>query len=200
MRGWQRGAIGVAALAVVLLGYRSIDHAAPAVVPPAAPLRVVSVAIAGTRDVPVYVHGLGTVDPFNSVLIKSLVDGAIKVIRFEEGQTVKAGDVLFEIDPRPYQAEQAQAEATLAKDQAQLANAGVDLQRFQSLSVKEFATRQSVDTQKALVAQFQAQIAADQAQIEQAKLKVGYATIRAPIGGRVGRRLIDPPTANRWSC
>jgi membrane fusion protein, multidrug efflux system len=191
MRGWVRIALGVAALAVVLVGYRALDRAAPAAVPAAKPPRLVSVATAATQDMPVYVRGLGTVDPFNSVAIKSRVDGQIMAIRFEEGQTVKPGDVLFEIDPRPYAALVAQAEAALAKDKAQLANAEADLQRFQSLSVKEYATRQSVDTQKALVAQVTAQLASDQAQIDATKLQLGYATIRAPIGGRVGRRLVD---------
>ena len=191
MRGWVRIALGVAALAVVLVGYRALDRAAPAAAPVAKPPRLVSVATATTQDMPVYVRGLGTVDPFNSVAVKSRVDGQIMAIRFEEGQSVKPGDVLFEIDPRPYAALVAQAEATLAKDKAQLANAEADLQRFQSLSVKEYATRQSVDTQKALVAQVTAQLASDQAQIDAAKLQLGYATIRAPIGGRVGRRLVD---------
>ena len=191
MRVWVRIGIGVAGLAVVLAGYRALDRAAPAVVTPAKQARLVSVATAMTQDMPVYVRGLGTVDPFNSVAIKSRVDGQIMAIRFEEGQTVKPGDVLVEIDPRPYAAQVAQAEAALAKDKAMLANAEADLQRFQSLSVKEFATRQSVDTQKALVAQQTAQLGADQAQIDAAKVQLGYATIRAPIGGRVGRRAID---------
>ena len=191
MRVWVRIGIGVAGLAVVLAGYRALDRAAPAAVAPAKQARLVSVATAMTQDMPVYMRGLGTVDPFNSVAIKSRVDGQIMAIRFEEGQTVKPGDVLVEIDPRPYAAQVAQAEAALAKDKAMLTNAEADLQRFQSLSVKEFATRQSVDTQKALVAQQTAQLGADQAQIDAAKVQLGYATIRAPIGGRVGRRAID---------
>jgi multidrug efflux system membrane fusion protein len=184
-------AIGVAALAIVLGGYRLLDRPPPAVAPIAKAPRLVAVATAATETMPVYVRGLGTVDPFNSVSIKSRVDGQIIAIHFEEGQTVKPGDVLFEIDPRPFAAQVAQTEAALAKDKAQLANAQADLERFQSLSVKEYATRQSVDTQKALVAQMTAQLAADQAQIDAAKLQLGYATIRAPIGGRVGRRLVD---------
>jgi multidrug efflux system membrane fusion protein len=191
MRVWARIAIGIAGLAVVLTGYRALDRRAPAATPAAPAARLVSIATATTQSMPVYVRGLGTVDPFNSVAIKSRVDGQIMAIRFEEGQTVKAGDVLFEIDPRPYAAQVAQAEAALAKDKALLANAEADLQRFQALSVKEYATRQSVDTQKALVAQVTAQIDADQAQIDAAKLQLGYATIRAPIGGRLGRRLVD---------
>ena len=191
MRMWARIAIGVAALAVVLGGYRLLESAPAQVAPvPKAP-RLVAVATAATETMPVYVRGLGTVDPFNSVAIKSRVDGQIIAIHFEEGQTVKPGDVLFEIDPRPFAAQVAQVEAALAKDKAQLANAQADLERFQSLSVKEYATRQSVDTQKALVAQVTAQLASDQAQIDAAKLQLGYATIKAPIGGRVGRRLVD---------
>jgi len=191
MRMWARIAIGVAALAVVLGGYRLLDRPPPSVAPIAKAPRLVAVATAATETMPVYIRGLGTVDPFNSVAIKSRVDGQIIAIHFEEGQTVKPGDLLFEIDPRPFAAQVAQVEAALAKDKAQLANAQADLERFQSLSVKEYATRQSVDTQKALVAQVTAQLAADQAQIDAAKLQLGYATIRAPIGGRVGRRLVD---------
>ena len=191
MRMWARIAIGVAALAVVLGGYRLLDNAPAQVAPIAKAPRLVAVATAATETMPVYIRGLGTVDPFNSVAIKSRVDGQIIAIHFEEGQTVKPGDVLFEIDPRPFAAQVAQTEAALAKDKAQLANAQADLERFQSLSVKEYATRQSVDTQKALVAQVTAQLASDQAQIDAAKLQLGYATIKAPIGGRVGRRLVD---------
>jgi multidrug efflux system membrane fusion protein len=191
MRGWLRGAIGVAALAAVLAGYRAIDRAPPPAAPGAASVRLVSVAVAQSGEMPVSVRGLGTVDPFNSVAIKSRVDGAIIAIHFEEGQTVKPGDPLFEIDPRPYAVQLAQAEATLQKDQAQLANANADLQRFQALSAKDYASRQSVDTQRALAAQAQAQVAGDQAQIDMAKLQLNYATVRAPIGGRVGRRLVD---------
>ncbi len=191
MRIWARITIGVAALAVVLVGYRLLDRAPPPVAPIAKAPRLVAVATAATETMPVYIRGLGTVDPFNSVAIKSRVDGQIIAIHFEEGQTVKPGDILFEIDPRPFAAQVAQTEAALAKDKAQLANAQADLERFQSLSVKEYATRQSVDTQKALVAQVTAQLAADQAQIDAARLQLGYATIKAPIGGRVGRRLVD---------
>jgi multidrug efflux system membrane fusion protein len=191
MRRWLSIAFGLGALVVVLVGYRALDRAAPETPPPVKAPRLVAVATAVTRDMPVNVRAIGTVDPFNSVAVKSRVDGQITAIRFEEGQAVKAGDVLFEIDPRPYAAQLAQAEAALAKDRAQLGNVEADLQRFQSLSVKEFATRQSVDTQKALVAQMNAQLAADQAQSDAARLQLNYATIRAPIGGRVGRRLVD---------
>jgi multidrug efflux system membrane fusion protein len=183
--------LGIAALAIVLAGYRASDRQAPVAAPPPPAPRLVSVATATTEAMPVYVRGLGTVDPFNSVAVKSRVDGQIIALHFDEGQTVKPGDVLFEIDPRPYAAQVALAEAALAKDRAQLTNAENDLQRFQALSVKEYATKQSVDTQKALVAQMTAQLAADQAQIDAAKLQQGYATVRAPIGGRVGRRLVD---------
>jgi membrane fusion protein, multidrug efflux system len=191
MRSWLSGAIGITALAAVLLGYRAIDHSAPPALTGTPPARLVAVAVAKPKDMPVAVRGIGTVDPFNSVSLKSRVDGAIIAIRFEEGQTVKPGDPLFEIDPRPYAAQVGQAEATLQKDQSRLVNANADLQRFEALSAKDYASRQSVDTQKALVAQAQAQLAADQAQIDMAKLQLNYATIRAPIGGRVGRRLVD---------
>ncbi|MHC2332886.1 efflux RND transporter periplasmic adaptor subunit [Bradyrhizobium sp. USDA 4454] len=135
--------------------------------------------------------GLGTVQAFNTVTVRVRVDGELQKIAFQEGQDVQVGDVLAEIDPRPYQAQLKQAEADKARDEALLANARLDLDRYSSLVVKEFATRQSVDTQKALVAQYEASIARDRAVIDNAQVQLGYTTIVSPLRGRTGIRLID---------
>jgi len=157
------------------------DHPAP----------TVHVASVTQRDVPVYVRGIGQVQPFNTVQIKSRVDGQIDKILFTEGQQVQAGDVLIEIDPRPYQAAVGQAEGTLAKDQAQLVSAKADLDRQASLLQHGYASRQAFDQQQAVVGQLTASIRADQGALDAARLNLQFATIRAPIGGRIGKRLVD---------
>lgn len=156
-----------------------------AAAPPPRPIPVTT-GIVEIRDFPIYRVGLGTV-----VTIKVRVDGEVQQIAFREGQDVKAGDLLAQIDPRTYVAQLHQAEADKARDEALLANAKLDLERFSSLVVKEFATRQSVDTQKALVAQYQAAIERDTASIENAQVLLGYTTITSPLSGRTGIRLID---------
>ena len=142
-------------------------------------------------DVPVFLAGLGTVQAFNSVLIKSRVDGQIVRIRFEEGKDVHAGDVLVEIDRAPFEAVLAQAEANKLKDQAQLDNARLDLARYTGLAKTFASTSQQVDTARALVAQTEAVVKADQALIDTAQVQLNYSTIRSPIDGRVGTRLVD---------
>jgi multidrug efflux system membrane fusion protein len=144
-----------------------------------------------TEDVPVFLNGIGTVQASNMVTIKSRVDGQITAVNFAEGQEVKAGDRLFQIDPRPFQATLEQVSATKAKDEAQLSAAQLDLQRYSALVGPGYQTRQSYDTQKALVAQLQAALKGDQAQIDAAQLNLNYADIRAPIDGRLGARLVD---------
>ena len=158
---------------------------------PAAPAIPVTAGTAETRDVPIFVSGIGTVQAFNTVTVKSRVDGQIVKVDFTEGQEVKAGDLLFGIDPRPYQAAVAQAVANQQKDQAQLVSAQADLRRDEALIKNNFQTRQAYDQQKALVGQLQASIKADQAQIETAQLNLQYASIRSPIDGRTGARLVD---------
>jgi multidrug efflux system membrane fusion protein len=144
-----------------------------------------------TTDVPVFLSAIGTVQAFNMVTIKSRVDGQIVTVAFSEGQDVKAGTALIQIDPRPYQALLDQAMATKQKDEAQLASAQSDLVRWAELVPQGVKSRQTYDQQKALVQQYQATIKADEAQIETARLNLSYADIRAPIDGRLGMRLVD---------
>lgn len=142
-------------------------------------------------DVPIFLTGLGTVQAFNSVLIKSRVDGQIVKIGFDEGKDVHAGDLLIQIDPAPFEAVLAQAEANKLKDQAQLDNVRLDLARYTNLAKTFAATTQQLDTTRALVAQTEAGIKADQALIDTAQVQLNYSTIRSPIDGRVGTRLVD---------
>src|SRR5262249_52192527 len=139
----------------------------------------------------VYVRGLGTVQAFQMVTVKTRVDGNITKVLFTEGQEVKAGDPLFQIDPRPFQAALEQAQATKTKDEAQLQAAQLDLQRYQKLLPTGFQTRQQYDQQVATVGQLKGAIAADQAQIDAAQLNLQYTDIRSPIDGRTGARLVD---------
>jgi multidrug efflux system membrane fusion protein len=149
----------------------------------------VTAGVAKTDDVPIYRTGLGAVQAFNTVAVKVRVDGQLNSVAFTEGQDVKTNDVLAQIDPRSFQAALDQAKATQAKDQAQLENARLDLKRFVDLG--EFATRQSVDTQKASVRQLEAAVQADAAAVENAQVQLDYTTIRAPLSGRTGLRLVD---------
>ena len=149
----------------------------------------VNVAIAEKADFPVYLTSLGTVQAFNTVLVRSRVDGQIDKIAFTEGQLVKQGDLLAEIDPRPYQAVLDQAKAKKDQDEANLANINLDLQRF--IKLGEFATRQQLDTQRSSVSQLTAQIAADVAAISNAQTQLDYTQISTPISGVVGLRLVD---------
>jgi len=151
----------------------------------------VVVATAQKGDLPVYLIGLGSVTAFNTVTVRSRVDGQIVKVNFTEGQFVHAGDALIEIDPRPYQVLLEQAEGQLAKDQAQLHDVQVDFERYTLLFNEGVIPKQQVDTQQAQVGQFQGAIKADQATIDNAKLQLVYARITAPISGRVGLRLVD---------
>lgn len=151
----------------------------------------VVVATAQKGDLPVYLIGLGTVTAFNTVTIRSRVDGQIVKVNFTEGQFVHQGDALIEIDPRPYQVMLEQAEGQLAKDQAQLHDVQVDFERYQLLYNEGVVPKQQVDSQQAQVGQYQGAIKADQATIDNAKLQLVYAHITAPISGRVGLRLVD---------
>jgi membrane fusion protein, multidrug efflux system len=151
----------------------------------------VRVAIAPVQktDFPVYLTGLGTVQGFNTVVVRTRVDGQIDKVAFKEGQLVNQGDLLVEIDPRPYQAALDQAKAKKAQDEANLANANLDLQRYTKLG--EFATRQQTDTQRSTVAQLNAQLAADDANIFNAQTQLDYTQVKAPISGVAGLRQVD---------
>src|SRR4030081_2500411 len=149
----------------------------------------VTIAPVEKADFPVYLTGLGTVQGFNTVLVRTRVDGQINRIAFKEGQFVKEGDTLVEIDPRPFRAALDQAKAKKAQDEANLANANLDLQRFTKLG--EFATRQQTDTQRSTVAQLTAQIAADDAAISNAQTQFDYTAVKSPISGVAGLRQVD---------
>ena len=178
-------------------GYYWWTHRTPAVEPDSARWRrggegvPVVVAAAETRDVAIYLDGLGTVQASALVTVKPMVDGPLVEVRFKEGQEVRAGDVLARIDPRQYQAALDQATARMRQDEANLANARLDLARYQKLAATAYTSAQQADTQKALVAQLEATVAGDQAVIDNARTQLGYTTIIAPVDGRVGVRLVD---------
>ncbi len=152
----------------------------------------VTVATVTARDMPIWLSGIGSVQPINAVTVKVRVDGQLERVLFTEGQEVRAGDVLAEIDPRPYQAQLDQAVANKARDQAQLANARIDLGRANKLATLGAGTSQNADTLKAQVTQLEATVQADQAMVDTARLNLEFCTIKSPLDGRVGMRLVDP--------
>lgn len=184
----------IAAVALVLaggLGWRIASGAAPEQSQPqAVPAVPATLGTAARQDVPVYIDGLGTVTAFNTVTVNTRVDGELVHVDFKQGQEVTKGQVLAQIDPRPFQAALDLAKATKAKDEANLANAQLDLQRFQRGGTLA-NTQQQIDTQGALVRQLQATVKADDANIEAAQTQLDYTTIRAPLSGRTGIRLVD---------
>jgi multidrug efflux system membrane fusion protein len=200
-RKWQYArAVRIAAvlgLAIVVIGVwgvvyarkeRQATHSGPTTV---RDIPVVA-AIARRGDIGVYITGLGAVTPLNTIAIKTRVDGQLMAVSYKEGQIVRKGDPLVEIDPRPYQVQLAQAEAQLIKDQAALQNAQADLHRYETLIVRNAVAEQVLTTQRTLVAQDQGALKADQANIDSARLNIAYCHIAAPLTGRVGLRLVDP--------
>jgi membrane fusion protein, multidrug efflux system len=151
----------------------------------------VVVATAQRGDLPVYFNGLGTVTAFNTVTVRSRVDGQLASVAFQEGQFVHEGDLLAQIDPRPFQVQLEQAQGQLAKDQAQRKDAEVNFERYKLLFKEGVIPQQQLDTQAALVGQFDGAITSDQSQIDNAKLQLTYSRITAPISGRIGLRLVD---------
>ena len=183
----------IALLAVVLVVGRAMLHKpASAATRKAAQSIAVDAAAAARADVPVLLQGLGTVQAFYTVTVTARVDGELQRVAFTEGQKVRKGDLLAQIDPRPNQAAYDQAVATKVKDEAQLANARRDFERYTKLQPQDLASKQTVDTQQALVDQLAAQLKVDQAVIDNARTQLDYTRIVSPISGRTGIRLIDP--------
>ena len=151
----------------------------------------VGVATAGTADLPITLDAIGTVTPLATVTVRTQINGYLTQIGFQEGQHVRKGDFLAEVDPRPYQAALDQAEGQLARDQALLRNAEVDLNRYRQLVAEDSIARQTLDTQESLVRQYRATIKVDQAQVDSARLNLGYCRIVSPVEGRVGLRQVD---------
>jgi multidrug efflux system membrane fusion protein len=196
--GWperiNRTTVTIASVGGVVLLFAI--HAASAVDKGKAPKAPVAIPVAAgkpvVQDLPIWLSGVGTVSPLNLVDVKARVDGQLIRLDFREGQDVQVGQVLAQLDPRPYQALVDQAAANKARDQAQLANARLDLARAIKLAAIGAGTGQNADTLKAQVATLAATVAGDQAQLESARLNLGFTTIRSPITGRAGLRQIDP--------
>jgi len=194
----RRKIVTLAALLVAVLAIGTVlvvRHEFPVqrAAPPSAPVPTVPVVagVVGSQDVPIFLRGVGTVIAFNTVLVRSQIQGQITKIAFTEGQTVHAGDLLAQIDPRPYQAQVDQVTATRDRDQAQLANAQANLGRYTQLGEKGWATPQLVETQTAQVAQLQSAVKADEALIEAANVQLGYTRLTSPIDGVTGVRQVD---------
>ncbi len=180
--------VAAAVAAYVLFHQSDSDKARASIAAPAVP---VTSGVAEKKDMPQFVRGIGTVQAYNAVTIKSRVDGEIVKVLFTEGQFVKAGDPLIQIDPRPFQAAIEAATATMKRNEAQLTGASLDLERYGQLINSGYQSRQSFDQQQAIVGALKGSIAADKAAIETARLNLTYSDIRAPIAGRTGQRLVD---------
>lgn len=206
-RRWRRlGLLALAPLALVgvaillLIDDRAAAASSTAAAQPAAgparkkagPAIPVLAARVITGDLAVYLTALGSVTPLNQVTVQSRVDGQLMKVHFTEGQLVRAGEPLADIDPRPYQVQVAQAEGALQRDAALLNNARADLARYRALADENGVSQQMLSTQDALVAQHEGALRSDQAQVDRARLDLAYAHISAPIGGRVGLRRVDP--------
>src|ERR1700686_196579 len=191
----RRVLLGVGAALLLVVGWVWLSRTKPgtAAGPASGPTAVaVETAVATRRDVPVYLEGLGNVQAFFTAKITARVDGQLQRVGFVEGQLVKKGDLLAQIDPRPLQAALDQASGMEAKDAAQLGSARRDLERYMVLAPQNLISQQVLDTQRGLVAQLQAQLQVDRASIDNARTQLAYASITAPFAGRTGMRLVDP--------
>ena len=195
---WKRWMIGASVCLLMSGGYVYLNRESPNAQlsaqkrPPSVPGIPIDVATVKKSDFSVYFTGLGTVIPLNTVTVKSRVDGELIRVLFKEGQVVSSGELLAEIDPRPFQVQLTEAEGALAHDQALLQNAKLDLERYKDLVKKDLIPKQQLDTQEALVRQYEGSLKADQGQIDNARLQLVYSRITAPSGGRIGLRQVDP--------
>lgn len=186
-------AVGLLATAAYLYFFKDPRGSQQAGQKPTAPRPVPVVAVPAKKgDIGVYLTGLGSVVPLQTVTVRSRVDGQLMEVRFKEGQIVKAGELLAVIDPRPFAVQLTQAEGQLARDEALLANGRLDLQRYQELFAQDSIARQQLDTQASLVRQYEANVKTDRGLVESSRLNLVYTRITAPGGGRVGLRLVDP--------
>jgi multidrug efflux system membrane fusion protein len=191
---WWRGAIALLILAALaaFLRFHYADRGATASAGARTPQVPVVAGVARTGDIGVYFTGLGTVTPLHTVTVKTRVDGQLMAVYYKEGQRIKKGDPLLDIDPRPFEVQLAQAEGQLIKDQAALQNARTDLDRYQTLIARNAVAQQVLQTQVATVAADEGAVKTDQANIDSARLNITYSHIVATITGRVGLRLVDP--------
>jgi multidrug efflux system membrane fusion protein len=189
----KRALIGGLTLVLVIIAWRTLIYKpADAATRTSPPAIAVDTAAANHSDVPIYLQGLGTVQAFYTVTVTARVDGELQKIGFTEGQEVRKGDLLAQIDPRPNQAAYEQAVATKAKDAAMMENAKRDVARYALLQPQDLASKQTVDTARALLDQLKAQVEVDQAAIDNARTQLDYTRITSPINGRTGIRLVDP--------
>ena len=189
----KRALIGGLALVLLIIAWRTLIYKpADAATRTSPPAIAVDTAAANHTDVPIYLQGLGTVQAFYTVTVTARVDGELQKIGFTEGQEVHKGDLLAQIDPRPNQAAYEQAVATKAKDAAMMENAQRDVARYALLQPQDLASKQTVDTARALLDQLKAQVQVDQAVIDNARTQLDYTRITSPINGRTGIRLVDP--------